>query len=58
MSKYKENKAKAQCEAIEWQYDFDNHDYSYGELAWWLDYFYGKAKRFGLIKEFRNNGII
>lgn len=33
MSKYQEMKDKVRAEAIEWQLDFDNHNYSWGELA-------------------------
>lgn len=58
MTKYQIEKEKARQEAIEWQYDFDNHNYSYYEL--WLQQirFEKLARRFGLRKEFRENGII
>ena len=58
MSKYQENKEKARQKAIEWQRDFDNHNYSWGELAYYSDYFERLAKRYGLVGEFRENGII
>lgn len=45
-------------EAIEWQLDFGNHSYSYGELNEFQYYFERLAKRYGLVKEFRENGII
>lgn len=55
---YAENKAKLREEAIQWQKDSSEHDYSYSELAEKLSYFERKAKRFGLVHEFKENGII
>ena len=55
---YKEMKEKIRQEAIEWQLDFANHNYSYNELAEWGNYFYKLGKKYGLLKEFRENGII
>ena len=37
---------------------FANRNYSYGELAYFSDYFEAKARRYGLVKEFKENGII
>lgn len=37
---------------------FDNHNYSYGELAYFQDYFERLGRRYGLIKEFKENAII
>ena len=56
---YRERKEKARQEAIEWQLslsDFGN--YSYLELSNWYEHFYQLGKRYGLLKEFRENGII
>ncbi len=58
MSTYQKAKERARDKAIEWQLDFENHNYSYGELAYYGNYFEGLAKRYGLVKEFRENGII
>ena len=58
MNNYQKAKARARDKAIEWQYDFHNHDYSYGELVYWQEYFERLAKRYGLVEEFRENGII
>ena len=58
MNEYQKRKEAARQEAIDWQADFGNHNYSYGELAFYSDYFEKKAKRYGLLKEFRENGII
>lgn len=58
MNNYQRAKARARNKAIEWQHDFNNHSYSYGELAKWQEYFNRLAKRYGLVEEFRENGII
>lgn len=57
-SEYQRAKEKARNEAIEWQLDFNNHNYSYEELACYGNYFERLAKRYGLVKEFKENGII
>lgn len=55
---YALRKADVRDEAIRWQSDFCNHNYSYGELADFSDYFTRLGKRYGLLREFRNEGII
>lgn len=58
MTLYRRYKANAEYSAIEWQNDFANHNYSYGELAEWQAHFEKLARRYGLLKVFRENGII
>ena len=58
MTKYQIEKEKARQEAIDWQNDFDNHNYSYYELYLQQLRFEKLARQFGLRKEFRENGII
>jgi hypothetical protein len=58
MDKYTELKEAVRNEAIEYQNDFQNNDYSYGELTYYQDYFSKLAKKYGLIREFKENGII
>lgn len=58
MNKYQTQKARAREKAITWQLDFENHNYYMSELADFGDFFYKLGKRYGLIKEFRENGII
>ena len=58
MNKYTQLKERARDKAIEWQNDFNNHNYSYGELTHFQNYFSRLAKRYGLVREFRENGII
>ena len=58
MSRYAREKENARQKAIEWKLDFNNHNYSYEELAEFTEYFTRLAKRYGLTEEFRENGII
>lgn len=58
MNNYQIYKEKMREKAIEWQHDFGNHNYSYQELNKYQNYFRKKAKIYGLIKEFKENGII
>jgi hypothetical protein len=55
--KYLQGKLKAYDKAIQWQREFSEHNYSYGELYEYGNYFYKLGKRYGLLKEFRENGI-
>lgn len=55
--RYAEGKERARNEAIEWQYRFSDNDYSWGEILYWESYFRKKGKRYGLLREFRENGI-
>ena len=58
MNKYQRAKERARNKAVEWQNNFCEHNYSYGELVYWQDYFERLAKKYGLVEEFRENGII
>ena len=58
MNKYQENKERIRQQAIYWQLDFSNENYSWLDLAEWGDYFYKMGKRYGLLKEFKENGIL
>lgn len=55
---YAQKKERARAEAIEWQIEFTKEDHYMSELAYWGSYFYKLAKRFGLVREFRENAII
>lgn len=55
---YEERKAEAEFQAIQWQLEFSKKTYYTSELVEFADYFSKLAKRYGLIKEFRENGII
>lgn len=58
MTKYQQQKQKAIEKAIEYQYNFNDNIYTWQDLAEYSAYFEKLAKRYGLIKEFRENGII
>jgi len=58
MTKYQINKEKARQEAIEWQRNFEEHNYSWLELHLQQIRLEKLARQFGLRKEFRENGII
>lgn len=57
---YKERKAEAREEAKEWQMNCQDftHSISWGEYAEQVAHFEKLAKRYGLVKEFKENGII
>lgn len=54
---YQERKASLEDLAKEWQNNFSSLSWSYGELAEIDNYFYENGKRYGLLKEFRENAI-
>ena len=58
MNRYQKGKGKTRNEAVDRQTDFAGHAYSYGELSYFSGYFETKARRYGLVKEFKENGII
>lgn len=58
ITKYQKAKNKIRDLAAEWQLDFGNNNYSWLELFQWQEFFSIQAKRYGLIREFRENGII
>lgn len=50
--------AELRQQAIDWQRTIEYQNYSYSELAEWQGYFETLARKYGLIKEFKENGII
>lgn len=58
MSNYQTRKAAAREAAINWQYEFAERTMFWSELAEASERFEKLAHRYGLKKEFRNNGII
>ena len=54
---YEIRKEMARQEAIEWQNGVAKHNYSYGELCEFAMHFEKLGRRYGLLKEFRENGI-
>ena len=55
---YNEKRNILQQFAIEWQYMFSGLRYSWGEVAEWGSFFEEYGKKYGLLREFRENGII
>lgn len=58
MTKYQQAKNKIRDLAADWQSDFENNNYSWLELLQWQEFFSIKVKQYGLVNEFRENGII
>lgn len=56
MTKYEKGKARAREEAQNWQ--LDDSPKSWGEIAEMVAHLEALAKRYGLVKEFKNEGII
>ena len=59
MTTYQERKEAARETAINWQLEsFDDYyTMSWSELQEWADKFYSLGMRYGLLREFRENGI-
>jgi hypothetical protein len=55
---YKERKERARQKAIDWQYSLSERRMSYGEIADETEQFERLGRRYGLVREFRENGII
>lgn len=55
---YQEKKEKARQTAIQWQYEFSKSSIDWSGLAAIQNYFEKLGQRYGLIKEFKENGII
>lgn len=58
MTEYQRKKESARRAAIEWQNNFDKHNYSWFQLCLYQERFEKLGKKYGLTKEFRENGII
>ena len=54
---YQEKKGQARQEAIDWQTTWEDKQYSYGELAVFQDHFTKLGRKYGLLKEFKENAI-
>ena len=54
---YQERKSCLQDIAIDYSNHFASLSWSYGELAEIVDFFYENGKRYGLLKEFKENGV-
>lgn len=54
---YAQRKANARQTAIDWQLNESDYPYSWEGCTIICEYFYKLGKRFGLLREFRENGI-
>lgn len=54
---YAEKKENLRNFAIEWQQDSAENSFSWTEIAYWQGWFERMGRRFGLLNEFRGNGI-
>lgn len=55
---YERRKEKLRDEAIQWSYDTSERTMSYYDLMVEQSYFYEQGRRYGLLREFRENGIL
>lgn len=60
MNAYQKAKEKARKEALNHKKAFSETGVimSFCEVAYWKNYFYDLGKKYGLLKEFEENGII
>lgn len=54
---YEEKKEALREFAVEWSLGFSDVNYSWGDLADWQDFFTEYGRRYGLLREFRENAI-
>lgn len=54
---YQEMKEKVRNEAIDWQNEWSDTNYSWAECIELHEYFTIMGKRYGLLREFHENGI-
>lgn len=54
---YSEKKNALRNFAIDWQHFASETDYSYSDLFEWQNFFETYGKKYGLLREFRENGI-
>ena len=54
---YQQKKETARQEAIDWQYEAAEKSMSWAEVAEAGNYFENLGRRYGLLQEFRENGI-
>lgn len=57
LTSYAENQEALRNIAIEWQYNFEEMNYSWGDLSEWQDFFTEYGRKYGLMREFKENAI-
>ncbi len=58
MTKYQKQKEQARQQAIELQNEISQKSLSYSDLLYFQNIFLKLGRRFGLIREFKENGLI
>lgn len=58
MTKYYERKAHARQISIDWQLNFNNQTRHWNYCIQWAARFERIGKKYGLLKEFKENGIL
>lgn len=57
MTRYQRGKERARREAMDWSEDAATRPMSYADLAIWQERFERLGRRYGLLREFRENAI-
>lgn len=57
MTEYAKRKEAVRSQAIEWSDETSESPMSWADLAGWQAYFERMGRRYGLLREFRENGI-
>ena len=55
---YQKRKEQARRQAIEWQHNFGYYCGDSLDVATWTEHWHKIGKRYGLLKEFKENGIL
>lgn len=55
---YQQYKADARQKAIEWSWEISSLSLSYSQISDIQHYFYQLGRKYGLLREFAENGII
>ena len=58
MKTYQQKKNEIRQQAIEWQNNVSNNSLHWSSIFWGVIYFEKKGRRYGLLTEFKENGII
>lgn len=58
MNKYQLLKEQAREKSINYQIEQSGTAFAYGECFYWSNYFEKLGRRYGLLKEFRENGVL
>ena len=58
MKTYKQKKEEIRQQAFEWQHNFAENRLHWSSVFWGTVYFEQKGRRYGLLTEFKENGIL